>query len=540
MKNTLYDIHLSIYKYLRKKAQSFDSKPSKLLLEYQKDQTKSSKREFSNSSIGELMNSIENSDIIYLGDFHTFDQSTRNLERLMRILTSKRHDFAIALEFVHTKHQDYIDHFLKGHITELEFLESINYKESWRFPWTYYRRFFEIAKKEKIPIIALNTLGSLKARDERASRVIAKFYKKNPERKILVLFGEYHIVPNKLPERVMISTKKEIIHTIIHQNLDEVYWQLAKTVKSISDKVVKFSNHEFVLITSSPWLKYESQIYWYEHSSEDPDFDIHEYLIETGALNFSENVPENFTFICDEIIKTLDLTLPRRDVEDFHLYDHIKLDYIQNEVEKVEDPKLRSYYYELIERGRSFKLPYSTKYFCPSYSINRISYLAGIHLFHINLKSKKVLLEKLLNIKNKDEFFFYLIKQCMMGYFASKLINPHRKCDLYLDYKKMIRSKKTTIKKKELYKICLKITDTSSFNGTTIKSLPLKDLHLAARITGHMYADILFDHIYSKTKDFNEALKLILASDFDADNFEALKKIILGNFNYQKMSKRIF
>lgn len=540
MKNSLIDIHLSIYKYLKNKVRSLESKPSKMLLQYQKDQTTSAKRPIFNSSIRELIDSIENSDIIYLGDFHTFDQSTRNLERLIRILTSKRHDFAIALEFVHTKHQEYIDFFLGGHITELEFLESINYKESWRFPWTYYKRFFDIAKKEKIPIIALNTVGSLQARDERASRVIARFYKKYPEKKILVLFGEYHIVPNKLPNRVMTSTKKEIIHTIIHQNLDEVYWKLAKTAKSISDKVVKFSKHEYVLITSSPWLKYESQIYWYEHSNEDPDFDIHEYLIETGALNFSENVPENFSFICDEIIKTIKLKLPRRDIEDFHLYDHIKLEYIQNEIEKVEDKKLRSFYYELIERGRSFKLPYSTKYFCPNYSINRIAYLAGLHLYHITLKNKKVDTAKILNSKNKDEFFFNLIKQCIMSYFSSKLINPHRKCDLYLDYKKAIRSKKTTLKKKELYRFCLKITDQKSVKNFEIQKIPLKDLHQAARVIGHMYGDILFDHIYSTNKDFNKSLDNLLASDFDIDNFNAIKESILGDIEYQKLSKRMF
>ena len=67
------------------------------------------------------------------------------------------------------------------------------------------------------------------------------------------------------------------------------------------DKVLKFNKREYILLTSAPWLKYESQIYWYEHLSEDPEFDIHEYIIENGALNFSENVPENFYFLCQHL-----------------------------------------------------------------------------------------------------------------------------------------------------------------------------------------------------------------------------------------------
>lgn len=540
MKNSLYDVHWSIYKYLKNKVQGLEGRVSKELITYKKDQHRFNLRDFKNSSIRELIDSIEDSDIIYLGDFHTFDQSTRNLERLIRILTSKRHDFAIGLEFVHVKHQEYIDFFLAGHITELEFLESINYKESWRFPWTYYKRFFEIAKKEKIPIMALNTNGSLSNRDKKAAKVIAKFYNKNPDKKLLVLFGEYHIAPNKLPKKVMEETKKEIIHTIIHQNLDEVYWKLMKKSKIISDKIVKFSKREYVLITSSPWLKYESQIYWYEHLSEDPEFDIHEYIIENGALNFSENVPENFTFICEELIKTLHLKFANKDLYDFHLYDHIKLKFIQKEVDKIENKSLRSYFYEMIKRGRSFKLPNSMKYFCPSYSMNRISYLAGIHLFHLNLVKKKFNVLALLTSRKKDLIFYYFIKQCVVGYFSSKLINPYRKCDLYLDYKKMIRSKKTTAKKKNLYKICLLMLDKDIDVSKHIKTVSLKDLHFMARIIGHMLGDMLFNYRYNKASEIDEILRPLFSAHFGEQNFSDMKENILGDLDYQVLTKRLF
>lgn len=541
MKNSLEGIHKSIYQYLKDKAQGLEGKPSAQLLTYQKDQHKSSKRNFSESTIKELNDSIEDSDIIYLGDFHTFDQSTRNLERLIRILTTKKYEFAIALEFVHIKHQKFINFFLRGHITELEFLESINYKESWRFPWTYYRKFFEIARDNSIPIIALNTEGSLKSRDHKAAQVISKFHKDNLGKKILVLFGEYHIVNNKLPDRVLKATNKSVIQTIVHQNLDEVYWNLYKSGRLKKDKIVKFNKREYALVTSAPWLKYESQIYWYEHLSEDPEFDIHEYIIETGALNFSDNVPDNFAYICEEFIKAYKIKIKKDEIDDFHLYDHIKLDQVTTKLHNLKDTRLENFFNRLIRRGRSFKLAKNNSYFCPNYSINRVSYLAGIHIHHLKLKQQKFNQFKFLKDNDREAIFVYYLFQCMSGYFSSKLINPYRKCDLYGDYKKTIRSKKTKPQKKALYKVGLKLTDSDSPINEHIKGIHLLGIYNLGRMLGHMYADILFEQFFVQEKgEFKEALKIVYGHDFSNKSFNYLKELIFKDLDYKNLHKRMF
>jgi uncharacterized iron-regulated protein len=541
MKNTLEGIHKSIYRYLKNKANSLEGKPSPLLLTYQKDQHKSALRKFTDSSMKELFDSIEDSDIIYLGDFHTFDQSTRNLERLMRILTSKQNDFAIGLEFVHINNQKFIDYYINNHITELEFLESINYTESWRFPWTYYKKFFEIARSENIPLIALNTQGSLKSRDAKAARVLAKYHKENPDRKLLVLFGEYHIVQNKLPQKVLNATNKDVIQTIIHQNLDEVYWKLVKDNKLKKDKVVKFNSREFALITSAPWLKYESQIYWYEHLSEDPEFDIHEYIIETGAINFSDNVPDNFLFICEEILKAFNPKVKENNLDDFHLYDHINLDRVQKQLEKIKNKSLITFYNNLIKRGRSFRLPHSNHYFCPNYSINRVSYLAGVHVHNLALKEKRFRPIDLLSSRKKNEIFIYFLYQCICGYFASKLINPYRKCDMYADYKKQIRQNHIKQSKKNSIRAVLNLLDKEVSVKEHFVGMPTNGIFSSARMLGHIFADTLFDHYYVKNKDeFKDALKIIYSNDFSDETFYKLKEIVLKDFDYKASRKRAF
>ena len=61
---------------------------------------------------------------------------------------------------------------------------------------------------------------------------------------------------------------------------------------SVSDEdpvkqgIVSFSQNEFCIVSAPPWVKYESMVYWYENLCDDPDFDIHEYIIENGKKIF--------------------------------------------------------------------------------------------------------------------------------------------------------------------------------------------------------------------------------------------------------------
>lgn len=540
MKDSIKDVQKNIYNYLKNKAHTLEGKKSNELIKYQRDQNRLNNRKFYSSNIGELSSSIDDSEIIYLGDFHTFDQSSRNLKRIIDIIKSKKHEFAIGLELVHVNHQKFIDYFLAGHITELEFLESINYTESWRFPWTYYKTFFEIAKKTNIPIIALNTQGSLSQRDKKAAKVLAEFHKNSPQKKILVLFGEYHIVKNKLPNQVLKCLNKSVIQTIIHQNLDEVYWKLSKSNKPLMDKVLKFNKREYILLTSAPWLKYESQIYWYEHLSEDPEFDIHEYIIENGALNFSENVPENFYFLCQHINKTLQLDIDDDKLEEFTLYDHIRLEQVQKSLMKAPSTKIQNLYHSLIKRGRSFKIYNQPRYFCPNYSINRLSYIAGIHCY-ITLKPKNYL-EDLLSKNKREEFFYYHFEQCLIAYFCSKLINPYRKCDMYRDYKNLLKGRSIKGSKRSLYKTGLSILDKKKTPiKDQIKGYRLLGLYNLGRMLGHMVGDILFDTVFLKDEEsFHQLAHEIILKEVSEDKFRYILEKVAYKNNYKDSFKRTF
>ena len=141
---------------MRKRALAQEGDPPAELIRYRRDQERFSKRKFKAVPMNELFEQIDKSRLIYLGDFHTFDQSSRTLQRLLRhMLKTKDKKLSLGMEMVNEEDQIYLDSYIQGLISEQEFLESINYHESWRFPWKHYRPFFEMAKNKGLKLSLL-------------------------------------------------------------------------------------------------------------------------------------------------------------------------------------------------------------------------------------------------------------------------------------------------------------------------------------------------------------------------------------------------
>ena len=534
MKLEITNLRRKIYEHLKQKALGHEGGQSLELKAYQKDQEEFSKRNFKVSNIDELLNSVSKSRTIYLGDFHTFDQNIRNVLRILKVLINKNNDCIVALEMVDARYQFYIDTYLEGHITDLEFLESINYHDSWRFPWTHYKLIFELAKEHNIKIIGLNTTGTLSERDEFAAKLIQMTHKNSPNNQILVVYGELHISPNKIPELVH-KSNSEFIHTIIHQNLDEVYWKEIETNQN--NKIIKFTDHEYCINSAPPWIKYESMIYWYENLCDDPDFDIHEYIIENGKKIFSEDTHENFFHICHEMIKAINIDFNVDELEDFNLLDHTKLEFVEDKIYEYENTSISNFYQHLIYTGQSFRLPNQSTFYCSSYSMNRIAYLAGIHIYHYYLNKNGCSAYEILNSKSQEERFVHFTLESLFAFFFSKVINPHRKCEMYIDLRNF-QAKAQNEHKKKVIKASIESLDESSLTDK-FHGFHIHTIHESALFVGHILGEYLYEHVFNSNKTLN------LESDFlntnpDDFSFQRIKKILLKGNPYKKHQKRYF
>lgn len=506
---------------------------------FRRDQVAASKRPFRQSDLAEMQQAITHSQVVYLGDFHSFDQSTRNVERLLRILEGQK--IVLAIEFVYQEYQEYLDFYLTHLITELEFLESVNYRESWRFPWTYYRHFFEMAMRNDFPIVALNSAGGLKDRDQRAAEKISELITENPDAKILVLFGEYHIVADKLPARTQKVHPAPLTQTIIHQNLDEVYWKIRE--EALSGEIMAFSEYEFSLQTSPPWVKYESQIYWYENLTDDPDFDLHEYIMETGLLAFNSGISDNFFFLSKEIARTLGEDIDEDELEDFNLYDYQKLELITEKIEALEDKKTIQFYRWMLEQGSGFFLPNRNNFYSSTYSINRLSYLAGVHI----VRSKRQTIANEIEdeiFKDDQSFFIFWFFICASGYFCSKIINPYRKCDLYLDLIDKYQNQQTPKEQLTSLKGTILLIEKMGeidFASDLAPELSKKDLYLIARNLGFMYAERMYEgHLKANAQSASVLKEMLFDGEWTRDQLQRFCLLVIPKDHYAKLRKRFF
>jgi len=538
----VWKLHQDIYRELKSRAESLESSSIEYT-SYEKNQRDYACRNFNNSSINELFSSIRKSNVVFLGDFHSFDQNSRNLERLTRELLKEQNQFTIGVELVDRSQQYAIELYLNHHISELEFLEEIEYHKTWRFPWSYYRPFFIMAKEYNLSIIALNSTGTLEERDEVASDIIYQELIKESTKRLLVLFGELHIVPNKLPLKLknkIKAHKKNYHSTIIHQNLDEVFWKIHEVDIERYNQIVKFSDSEFSLHTAPPWIKYESMIYWYENLSDDPEFELHDYIFNTGILNLHSNVLEDFIFLCHKIIETLGFSITDKQIEDINLYEHQNLGLISDKIDGLSCPSLRELYKNLMIRGKVFKIPFTNSYYCSSYSINRISTLCGLHIHDNVIKKSFPDYENLLISKNTEEKFIFFVKQHAVAYLSSKIINPYRKCDLYLDFKEKVFFGQESKENLEIFKTTIRVIENNPPNPLNYEIDKIQT-HESACNLGFAFGEILYDDfLIQGSRFFADLVDYLFNKDFTYTTFKKKIGIVFPKNKLHKHKKRMF
>jgi hypothetical protein len=531
MKLNIKKSRLEIHRTTKQKALEYLEYIPEELKEYQKGMECYETKNYSIESVDNLFKAIEHAQLIFLGDFHTFDQSSRNLERLLKTFFTKKKELILGVEFIHIKHQKYIDEYLSNIITEREFLESINYRESWRFPWIHYKEFFKLAKESNFKIIALNSEGTLQQRDFEAAKVISNNLNKQSNLHFFVLFGELHILPDRLPLMTSQMSTRPIQKLIIHQNLEEVYWRIYEEheKKASESVIVKFSETEYSLQNSPPWIKYESMIYWYENLCDDPEFDLHDYIIETGLKSFDGNIYENFLFLCKQLNETLEFNLHDDELEDFNIYDHQSLETTLKKIDQSSlNEELKLFYENLIHRGELFSLPGTNTYYCPSYSINRISIIAGFHVSNL-IQNKSPIPD------SNEEILGYFSYINYVGYFSSKVFNPFRKCDLYIDLMKKAKS----LAENTWQINCLKILRGENL-GSHLEQLSLIDIFYISKQVGHIMADLSFYSSSDQNFIFQKVVNNLMNRCFSIKELNNLmNELVLQTPNFYQKTKVI-
>lgn len=206
-----------------------------------------------------LRAAIGSARIVLVGDYHTLAQSQRGFLRVVRAVRTRR--LVIGLEFVPARFQRAVDAYMAGTIDDATFLRRIEYRKSWPSyqVWPHFKPIFDLARRRQARVVALDCTpaecGTVFSRAEFAAWKVAETLRDHPRHKMLVLMGEAHLAPPHLPDalrRALARLEVDARILTVHQNLDEVYFQLmAKGLEGEVD-VVRLAPDRFVVPASSP------------------------------------------------------------------------------------------------------------------------------------------------------------------------------------------------------------------------------------------------------------------------------------------------
>ena len=441
----LLQIQKSITANLKTDIANYQGRQSRLFKKYLRDYEKEFKDYQSIIDKSELIERIMDCEIVYVGDYHTLNQSQKTLIKILRDITGRKQKITIALEMIYAEHQKHLDDFMKGLITEQQFLSVTNYYSNWGFPWKNYKPIFDFAKINNIRLLAANCSEKgasdiLSQRDLCAAQVICKEAIKNPENMIFVLYGDLHVTEKHLPRKIATLLLEKGIkrkYAIIFQNSDELYWDLASAGKEQTADVVKISFRKFCILNTPPWIKLQTYLNWLEKSGD---------LLLTPKQKWydEEDEPVDYFHQVSGLISTISsfLGLKNKNLDQFHLYTTEEIefvDFMQRYMKNKTDMSLKET--ELIRT----EVLYDGICLIPE---ENVIYLSNLSMNKVAEKAAQLIAFKLsgyypkLGREEDRDFFYSRILFEVISYIGSKIINFKRKTDRLKDFKAFLEKTK--------------------------------------------------------------------------------------------------
>lgn len=375
------------------------------------------------ATIEEMMRACRAADIIYVGDYHTCNQSQRSFLRILKAHIQTDKNFMIGLELLPVRHQKILGAFLKGKVSEATFLKKVGLKKHWVFDlWENFKPIFDFAKYHDIPIFGMDAApkgSNIRTRDRAAARLIGQLMAAHPGKKMFVFIGDLHIAPPHLPGevekalRALRLTKKELI---LYQNSESIYWRLAAKGLEHDTEVVRVDEKSFCRVHTPPVILQRSYLNWLEH--------------DEGEIDFADP-KHSFMELIDRMTRFLKLDIGE-EKEKVEVYTSGDLSFLAHlrKSKRFSPEEIASVKRQIIS-SESYYIPKLHIVYLSNLSINHAAEEASHFIKHICSGAERP--------RDIFDAFYANILHEALGFFGSKIINHKRKCYHEKDFLKLVQ-----------------------------------------------------------------------------------------------------
>ncbi len=478
--------------------------PSAALRRYAKSLEGEFLGQWSPSRDEHLRRALQAAHIVLSADFHAYAQSQRAHIRILRDHVVHDH-VVLTLECLPVEADESIRRFLTGRISEAKFLEEVEWDKNWGFPWEHYRPLFELARDRGYEVRGLTPFSTdgLSRRDRWMARRILGLSRANPGALVFVVVGELHLASRHLPRLLRGSLKKPHDLMLIFQDVESLYFKLAKKPMGPGSEVLRGPGNRYCLMVSPPWMKWQSYLIYLEHAY-DRD------LQEDPAIDYSDHVASLIQILEGD----LKIETKKSAVQVYCPNSKISLTRL-----KAALPKrfARAFVYHL-EHDLSFFVPEKEWFYLSRATINHASALAG-QFVHAHLSGRR----RTLWIQPQD--FLAQIWVEAVGFFFSKWINPKRKAETLDSIRLQLaaRQPKDWGRKALLLSLDHRLTEvvwvqTGRLRRSRYRPRELVAYIEASRLVGEMLGDRLFQKVRSGVITLPQ-LMAFLSVDVEGANF---------------------
>ncbi len=433
----------------------------------------------------DLDRALHKARIAMSGDFHAYAQSQRAHFRLLRDHVGAR-PVVLALECLAPKHEAACADFLRGEISEAEFLTAVDWEGDWGFPWEGYRPLFELARDRGFEVRGIGRSGraTLSKRDAETAGRLLKLAALNPQALIFGVIGEWHLAEAHLPRRLRAKFKTAGEVLVFHQDVERLYFKLAQKNKESSIEILKAPRDRYCLMVSPPWMKWQSYLMYLEHAY---DRDLQEDL----SIDYSDHVAS----LIELLEKDLRVSLPKAHVQVYSPNSKTSLSRLRLSLSRKQEKALLYH----LENGQSFFLPLRSWLYLSRPTINHASALAGQFVHAQLCKRQRPLWDM-------PGDFLPLVWVEAAGFFFSKWINPKRKAETLESIRLQLAAKHPRDRGRRALLLALdhRLSEvlwvrTGRMRHARFKARETAAYLDAARIIGGMLGERLFQKVRSRT-----------------------------------------
>ena len=243
-------------------------------------------------------------DVLLIGDYHALPASQAFAAEILERAGKCGRPVVLGLETVFARDQHIVDEWMRGEIDDDELRERIRFDLDWGYPWAPFRELLVAARQHTVGVYGLDCmprddLRKIGTRDRHAAQKIAEIAHRHPNAIVAALFGESHLAPNHIPERLRVALPDAGVLTLL-QNIDHLYWRAAGE-RHEHVEAVRVERDVLCVFNATPLEKYESYRQCIERWREEhaaPDLAPTFYnLVDALArfLNIDKYVAQNGT-----------------------------------------------------------------------------------------------------------------------------------------------------------------------------------------------------------------------------------------------------